>query len=65
MGHFNSTGGVVSQVTNMTLTQTGPDANGFFSATGTATITGGKMFLQRYCGSSICHRWYWKYLNLR
>ena len=44
MGHFNSSGGVVSQVTNMTLTQTGPDANGFFSATGTATITGGTCF---------------------
>jgi hypothetical protein len=44
MGHFNSSGGVVSQVTNMTLTQTGPDAHGFFSATGTATITGGTCF---------------------
>jgi hypothetical protein len=44
MGHFNSSGGVVSQVTNMTLTQTGPDANGFFSATGSATITGGTCF---------------------
>jgi hypothetical protein len=28
----------------MTLTQTGPDAHGFFSATGTATITGGTCF---------------------
>jgi len=44
MGHFNSSGGVVSQVTSMTLTQTGPDVNGFFSATGTATITGGTCF---------------------
>lgn len=44
MGHFNSSGGVVSQVTNMTLTETGPDAHGFFSATGTATITGGTCF---------------------
>jgi hypothetical protein len=43
-GHFNSSGGVISQVTNMTLTQTGPDANGFFSATGSATITGGTCF---------------------
>ena len=43
IGHFNSTGGVVSQL-NMMLTQTGPDAHGFFSATGTATITGGTCF---------------------
>ena len=43
IGHFNSAGGVVSQL-NMTLTQTGPDAHGFFSATGTATITGGTCF---------------------
>jgi hypothetical protein len=43
IGHFNSSGGVASQI-NMTLNQTGPDANGFFSATGTATITGGTCF---------------------
>jgi hypothetical protein len=43
IGHFNSSGGVTSQI-NMTLNQTGPDANGFFSATGTATITGGTCF---------------------
>lgn len=43
IGHFNSSGGVVSQI-NMMLNQTGPDANGFFSATGTATITGGTCF---------------------
>jgi hypothetical protein len=43
IGHFNSSGGVVSQL-NMTLTQTGPDIHGLFSATGTATITGGTCF---------------------
>ena len=43
IGHFNSSGGVVSQL-NMTLTQTGPDIHGLFSATGTATITDGTCF---------------------
>ena len=36
---FNPTGGPSSQGT-ISLTQTGPDAHGFFSATGTATLTG-------------------------
>jgi hypothetical protein len=40
---FNSSGGTTSQM-SMALTQTGPDAHGFFSATGTATITGGTCF---------------------
>jgi hypothetical protein len=43
IGHFNSSGGVVSQI-NMTLNQTGPDAHGLFSATGTANISGGTCF---------------------
>jgi len=43
IGHFNSRGGAVSQL-NMTLTQTGPDTHGLFSATGTATINGGTCF---------------------
>jgi len=43
IGHFNSSGGAVSQI-NMTLTQTGPDTHGLFSATGTATINGGTCF---------------------
>jgi len=40
---FNSSGGTTSQMT-LALIQTGPDAHGFFSATGTATITGGTCF---------------------
>ena len=36
---FTSSGGTTSQM-SLALTQTGPDAHGFFSATGTATITG-------------------------
>ena len=40
---FTSSGGTISQM-SLALTQTGPDAHGFFSATGTATITGGTCF---------------------
>ena len=40
---FTSAGGTTSQM-SLALTQTGPDAHGFFSATGTATITGGTCF---------------------
>lgn len=40
---LNSSGGTTSQM-SLALTQTGPDAHGFFSATGTATITGGTCF---------------------
>jgi hypothetical protein len=40
---FTSSGGTTSQM-SLALTQTGPDAHGFFSATGTATITGGTCF---------------------
>ena len=42
-GAFTSSTGNVAQV-SLTLNQTGPDAHGFFSATGTATITGGTCF---------------------
>ncbi len=42
-GTFTSSANVVSNV-NLTLNQTGPDAHGNFSATGTATITGGTCF---------------------
>jgi hypothetical protein len=40
---FTSSSGTTSHM-SMALTQTGPDAHGFFSATGTATITGGTCF---------------------
>lgn len=40
---FTSSGGTTAQM-NLALTQTGPDAHGSFSATGTATITGGTCF---------------------
>lgn len=40
---LSSSGGTTSQM-SLALTQTGPDAHGFFSATGTATITGGTCF---------------------
>jgi len=40
---FTSSGGTTSQM-SLALMQTGPDANGFFSATGTATISGGTCF---------------------
>jgi hypothetical protein len=40
---FTSSGGMTAQM-SLALTQTGPDAHGFFSATGTATITGGTCF---------------------
>ena len=40
---FTSSSGAASQM-SLALTQTGPDAHGFFSATGTATITGGTCF---------------------
>lgn len=42
-GKFTSSANVVSGVT-LTMNQTGPDAHGNFSATGTATITGGTCF---------------------
>ena len=42
-GKFSSSGGGSANVT-LTLNQTGPDAHGLFSATGTATITGGTCF---------------------
>src|SRR5258707_1447733 len=42
-GTFTSSSAVTSMVA-MTLTQTRPDAHGFFSATGSATITGGTCF---------------------
>jgi hypothetical protein len=42
-GNLVSSTGTVSKIT-LSLTQTGPDAHGFFSATGTATITGGTCF---------------------
>jgi hypothetical protein len=42
-GNFASSTGGSANVT-LTLNQTGPDAHGFFSATGTATITGGTCF---------------------
>jgi hypothetical protein len=40
---FTSSSGTTSQM-SLALTQTGPDAHGFFSATGTATINGGTCF---------------------
>ena len=40
---FTSSGGTTSQM-SLALTQTGPHAHGFFSATGTATISGGTCF---------------------
>jgi hypothetical protein len=42
-GNFISSSNVVSSI-NVTLNQTGPDAHGNFSATGTATIAGGTCF---------------------
>ena len=42
-GTFASSTGNSAHV-SLTLNQTGPDAHGFFSATGTATITGGTCF---------------------
>jgi hypothetical protein len=42
-GSLTSNSGPVSQI-NLSMTQTGPDAHGFFSATGTGTITGGTCF---------------------
>jgi hypothetical protein len=42
-GTLTSASGSMTQIT-MTLNQTGPDANGFFSANGTATFTGGTCF---------------------
>ncbi|HET9840241.1 MAG TPA: hypothetical protein VFR84_18585 [Candidatus Angelobacter sp.] len=42
-GTFASATGNSAHV-SLTLNQTGPDAHGFFSATGTATITGGTCF---------------------
>jgi hypothetical protein len=43
VGTLVSIGGTTSHI-SLALTQTGPDAHGFFSATGTATITGGTCF---------------------
>jgi len=43
IGHFTSSTGTTAQV-SLSLTQIGPDAHGLFSATGTATITGGTCF---------------------
>lgn len=43
IGSLNSSGGTSSNI-NLTINLVGPDANGFFSATGTATITGGTCF---------------------
>jgi len=43
IGHFVSATGNSASV-SLSLTQTGPDAHGLFSATGTATITGGTCF---------------------
>jgi len=43
VGTLTSNGGPVSHIT-LNLTQTGPDAHGFFSATGTGTVTGGTCF---------------------
>jgi hypothetical protein len=43
MGHFVSSTANSASV-SLSLTQTGPDAHGLFSATGTATITGGTCF---------------------
>ena len=40
---FTSSGGTTSHM-SLALTQTGPDSHGFFSATGTGTITGGTCF---------------------
>ena len=40
---FTSSSATTSQM-SLALTQTGPDAHGFFSATGTGTITGGTCF---------------------
>lgn len=42
-GTFTSSTGAVSQI-SMTFTQGGPDVHGFFSGTGTASITGGTCF---------------------
>ena len=42
-GTLTSAAQTVSTI-NLNLTQTGPDAHGFFSATGTGTITGGTCF---------------------
>lgn len=42
-GKLVSSSGPTAQI-SLALTQTGPDANGFFSGTGTATITGGTCF---------------------
>jgi hypothetical protein len=43
VGQFISSTGTTASVT-LILTQTGPDAHGLFSATGTATFTGGTCF---------------------
>jgi hypothetical protein len=43
IGTLTSNSGPVSQI-NLSLTQIGPDAHGFFTASGTGTITGGTCF---------------------
>jgi hypothetical protein len=43
IGTLTSNSGPVSPI-HLNITQTGPDAHGFFSATGTGTITGGACF---------------------
>jgi hypothetical protein len=43
VGTFTSSTGNTANV-SLSVTQTGPDAHGFFSATGSATITGGTCF---------------------
>ncbi|HWF05795.1 MAG TPA: hypothetical protein VHA06_19060 [Candidatus Angelobacter sp.] len=43
IGTLTSNSGPVSQI-NLNMTQTGPDAHGFFSATGTGTIAAGTCF---------------------
>jgi len=43
IGTLNSSSGSMARI-NLNMSQTGPDAHGLFSATGTATITGGTCF---------------------
>ena len=43
IGTMNSSSGSMARI-NLNMAQTGPDAHGLFSATGTATITGGTCF---------------------
>jgi hypothetical protein len=50
-GSLTSSSGTTARI-NLTMTQTGPDAHGLFSATGTATITGGTCFSSAKIDSS-------------